>query len=196
MAINISTIRPKSFQGPGGGGWASVFSFLILQMKRHDGQAGMSVQCQQQTCGPYSITSSAIRWSHLPDKSKLRASSRRGDEDADRRAERIAHKHRAGTPCGDLMRRYWHPIAAVSELDGLKWNKRVRLLGEDLVLYRDKQGHYGLITESARTGALRSRSAFQPTTASAAPTTAGHSTTPGSVSNSRTSRRRASSAAR
>ena len=41
-----------------------------------------------------------------------------------------------GTPCGELMRRYWHPIAAVSELEGLKWNKRVRLLGEDLVLLR------------------------------------------------------------
>ena len=53
-----------------------------------------------------------------------------------------------GTPCGELMRRYWHPIAAVSELEGLKWNKRVRLLGEDLVLYRDKQGRYGLITEA------------------------------------------------
>jgi 5,5'-dehydrodivanillate O-demethylase len=52
-----------------------------------------------------------------------------------------------GTPCGDMMRRYWHPIAAVSELEGLKWNKRVRLLGEDLVLYRDKQGRMGLITE-------------------------------------------------
>ena len=51
-----------------------------------------------------------------------------------------------GTPCGEMMRRYWHPIAAVSELDG-KWNKRVRLLGEDLVLYRDKQGRMGLITE-------------------------------------------------
>jgi 5,5'-dehydrodivanillate O-demethylase len=46
-----------------------------------------------------------------------------------------------------MMRRYWHPIAAVSELEGLKWNKRVRLLGEDLVLYRDKQGRMGLITE-------------------------------------------------
>ena len=53
-----------------------------------------------------------------------------------------------GTPCGEMMRRYWHPIAAVSELDGLKWNKRVRLLGEDLVLYRDKQGRMGLITEA------------------------------------------------
>lgn len=52
-----------------------------------------------------------------------------------------------GTPCGELMRRYWHPIAAVSELDG-KWTKRIRLLGEDLVLFRDKQGRYGLITEA------------------------------------------------
>src|ERR1041384_513242 len=38
-----------------------------------------------------------------------------------------------GTPCGELMRRYWHPIAAASELEGNKWNKRIRLLGEDLV---------------------------------------------------------------
>ena len=53
-----------------------------------------------------------------------------------------------GTLCGELMRRYWHPIAAVSELDSLKWNKRVRLLGEDLVLFRDRQDRYGLITEA------------------------------------------------
>ena len=51
-----------------------------------------------------------------------------------------------GTPCGEMMRRYWHPIAAVSELEG-KWTRRVRLLGEDLVLFRDKQGRIGLITE-------------------------------------------------
>ena len=52
-----------------------------------------------------------------------------------------------GTPCGGLMRRYWHPIAALSELDGNKWNKRVRLLGEDLVLFRDQQGRLGLVAE-------------------------------------------------
>jgi 5,5'-dehydrodivanillate O-demethylase len=52
-----------------------------------------------------------------------------------------------GTACGELMRRYWHPIAAVSELDG-KWTKRIRLLGEDLVLFKDKQGRFGLITEA------------------------------------------------
>jgi 5,5'-dehydrodivanillate O-demethylase len=37
----------------------------------------------------------------------------------------------AGSPVGELMRRYWHPIAAVAEFQG-KWTKRARLLGEDL----------------------------------------------------------------
>ena len=44
-----------------------------------------------------------------------------------------------GTPAGNMMRRYWQPIAAVSELEN-KWSLRVRLLGEDLVLFRDKIG--------------------------------------------------------
>ena len=87
-----------------------------------------------------------------------------------------------GTPCGDLMRRYWHPIAAVSELEGHKWNKRVRLLGEDLVLYRDKQGRMGLITEQCPHRRARSPTASRPTTASAAPITAGSSATPGNAS--------------
>lgn len=51
-----------------------------------------------------------------------------------------------GTPMGNLMRHYWQPFAAASELDG-KWTKRVRLLGEDLVLFRDRQGRRGLIGE-------------------------------------------------
>jgi 5,5'-dehydrodivanillate O-demethylase len=49
-----------------------------------------------------------------------------------------------GTPMGDLLRRYWHPIAAVQELEE-RPTKRVRLLGEDLVLYKDLSGTYGLI---------------------------------------------------
>jgi 5,5'-dehydrodivanillate O-demethylase oxygenase subunit len=52
-----------------------------------------------------------------------------------------------GTPAGNLMRRYWQPIAATSELEGKIWNKRVRLLGEDLVLFKDREGRLGLITE-------------------------------------------------
>jgi 5,5'-dehydrodivanillate O-demethylase len=49
-----------------------------------------------------------------------------------------------GTPMGELMRRYWHPIAASGELDE-RPTKPVRLLGEDLVLYKDRSGTMGLI---------------------------------------------------
>jgi 5,5'-dehydrodivanillate O-demethylase len=45
---------------------------------------------------------------------------------------------------GELMRRYWHPIAASGEFDK-RPTKAVRLLGEDLVLYKDRSGTYGLI---------------------------------------------------
>jgi 5,5'-dehydrodivanillate O-demethylase oxygenase subunit len=48
-----------------------------------------------------------------------------------------------GTPMGELMRRYWHPIAAVGELDDAPI-KPVTLMGEELVLYRDLSGTYGL----------------------------------------------------
>ncbi len=49
-----------------------------------------------------------------------------------------------GTPMGALMRRYWHPMAPVLELEENP-TKEIRLLGEDLVLYRDRSGGYGLI---------------------------------------------------
>lgn len=51
-----------------------------------------------------------------------------------------------GTPMGTLLRRYWFPIAASSELQN-KPTKKIKLLGEDLVLYRDKSGDLGLIQE-------------------------------------------------
>jgi len=51
-----------------------------------------------------------------------------------------------GTPMGDLQRRYWHPIGALEELQD-RYTKRVRLLGEDLVLFRDRSGALGLIPE-------------------------------------------------
>ena len=49
-----------------------------------------------------------------------------------------------GTTMGELLRRYWMPIAAAAELDEMA-TKPVRLLGEDLVLYKDKRGTYGLL---------------------------------------------------
>src|SRR5947199_7929762 len=51
----------------------------------------------------------------------------------------------AGTPAGVLMRRYWQPAALVDELAGNRPLKPVRLLGENLVVFRDEQGRYGLI---------------------------------------------------
>jgi 5,5'-dehydrodivanillate O-demethylase len=48
-----------------------------------------------------------------------------------------------GTPAGEMLRRYWHPIAFINELK--KRPLRRRLLGEDLVLFRDDQSRLGLL---------------------------------------------------
>jgi len=49
-----------------------------------------------------------------------------------------------GTPMGELLRRYWMPMAAVSEFDS-DGVKPVRLMGEDLTLYKDMSGRFGLV---------------------------------------------------
>jgi phenylpropionate dioxygenase-like ring-hydroxylating dioxygenase large terminal subunit len=51
---------------------------------------------------------------------------------------------RAGTPAGELLRRYWHPVGLSTEATELP--RAVRLLGEDLILYRDRAGTPGLLT--------------------------------------------------
>src|SRR5262249_11343270 len=48
------------------------------------------------------------------------------------------------TPMGQLLRRYWMPIAAVSEFDRISI-RPVRIFGEDLTLYKDLTGSFGLI---------------------------------------------------
>ncbi|MET0350816.1 MAG: aromatic ring-hydroxylating dioxygenase subunit alpha [Rhizobacter sp.] len=50
-----------------------------------------------------------------------------------------------GAPAGKLLRRYWQPVALADELDGPRPVKAVRLLGQDLVLFRDEHGHLGLM---------------------------------------------------
>jgi 5,5'-dehydrodivanillate O-demethylase len=57
-----------------------------------------------------------------------------------------------GTPMGELLRRYWYPIAASNDLDMAEASgihrggtKAVRLLGEDLALFRDLKGRLGLV---------------------------------------------------
>ena len=51
----------------------------------------------------------------------------------------------AGMPAGALLRNYWQPVALAEELQGPRPAKAVRLLGQDLVLFRDEQGRYGLL---------------------------------------------------
>jgi 5,5'-dehydrodivanillate O-demethylase len=52
-----------------------------------------------------------------------------------------------GTPGGELLRRYWHPVAVAGELTEEKPIKAVRILGENLAVFRDTQGRYGLVAE-------------------------------------------------
>ncbi len=49
----------------------------------------------------------------------------------------------AGTPMGELLRRYWHPIGLAA--DATDTPSKVRVLGEDLILFRDKGGRPGLV---------------------------------------------------
>jgi nitrite reductase/ring-hydroxylating ferredoxin subunit len=48
-----------------------------------------------------------------------------------------------GTPMGELLRRYWHPVGLVEHATDTP--REVRMLGEDLVLFRDKKGRAGLV---------------------------------------------------
>lgn len=48
-----------------------------------------------------------------------------------------------GTPAGELLRRYWHPFGIAS--DATDTPRKVRMLGEDLILFRDGQGRAGLV---------------------------------------------------
>ena len=50
-----------------------------------------------------------------------------------------------GTPCGELMRRYWQPVALSEETPPGGAPLPVMLLGEELVLFRDDQGRLGLL---------------------------------------------------
>ena len=49
------------------------------------------------------------------------------------------------TPCGELMRRYWQPVALSEELPLGGAPLKVKILGEELALFRDDQGRPGLI---------------------------------------------------
>jgi hypothetical protein len=51
-----------------------------------------------------------------------------------------------GTPMGEAMRRYWHPIAVSSALTN-DVPHRTRVLGENLIVFRDGKGRAGVVFE-------------------------------------------------
>ncbi|HEX9443416.1 MAG TPA: Rieske 2Fe-2S domain-containing protein, partial [Candidatus Binatia bacterium] len=50
-----------------------------------------------------------------------------------------------GTPAGEWLRRYWLAVAAVDEVKDIP--KAIKVLGEELVLFRDLEGRLGLVGE-------------------------------------------------
>jgi 5,5'-dehydrodivanillate O-demethylase len=61
-----------------------------------------------------------------------------------------------GTPAGELLRRYWHPVSPSGELTEENPLKRVTLLGEKLVVFRlplqpgETEPRYGLVAEQCQ----------------------------------------------
>ena len=48
-----------------------------------------------------------------------------------------------GTPCGEYLRRFWQPVAFARDLGDVP--VRIRIMCEDLVVFRDKAGRVGLL---------------------------------------------------
>ena len=53
-----------------------------------------------------------------------------------------------GTPLGELFRLYWIPFLPSKDLVKDGQPKRIRLLGEDLVAFRDSEGRVGLVDQA------------------------------------------------
>ena len=58
-------------------------------------------------------------------------------------AEKLLVEVGPGTPCGEFMRRYWQPVRASHNVT--ERPQQIRILGEDLILFRDKEGRPGLL---------------------------------------------------
>ena len=50
-----------------------------------------------------------------------------------------------GTPAGEMLRRYWWPVGFSENVMAKGSPTRVRLLGEDLVLFRDGDNRLGVL---------------------------------------------------
>ena len=52
-----------------------------------------------------------------------------------------------GTPGGALLRRYWQPLCPAAEITEANPKKRLRIMGEDLLVFRDAEGRVGCVEE-------------------------------------------------
>jgi 5,5'-dehydrodivanillate O-demethylase len=55
-----------------------------------------------------------------------------------------------GTPGGELLRRYWQPLCPAAEITADKPKKCVRILGEDLLVFRDGEGRLACVEEHCK----------------------------------------------
>ena len=69
-------------------------------------------------------------------------------DDQNRRITQVS----LGTPAGKLLRHFWQPFALVDEFNiqldprmATRPMKPVRLLGQDLVLFKDEEGRFALL---------------------------------------------------
>ena len=58
-------------------------------------------------------------------------------------SEKLLTEVGPGTPCGEFMRRYWQPVRTSAKVT--ERPQQVRILGEDLILFRDGEGRPGLL---------------------------------------------------
>ena len=79
-----------------------------------------------------------------------------------------------GTVCGDWFRRYWVVVGTAQELYDIP--RAVKVLGEDLVLFRDQFGKAGCSASTAPIAGLRWNTAISRTADCVVLTTAGCST--------------------
>ena len=75
------------------------------------------------------------RWASKPYQGYAVAAPMKEDEELTHVAPR--------TPGGEYLRRFWHPVAMSAQLKDLP--VAIRILGEDLVIFRDGRGEVGLL---------------------------------------------------
>ena len=99
-----------------------------------------------------------------------------------------------GTPMGNLLRRYWHPVGVSQEVT--RKPQRLKLLGEELMLYRGESGAPALMQLRCAHRSLALDYGRVEGDCIRCPFMAGCTTSPGSALSSRRNRKAAASRTR